>query len=162
MIENLYIDYHDLSLYFGVIFSKTDQICRGTTLHIKSKGDITCPQLSINKFLALRPHSKGPMFCHFGGSPMTRYQFTSVLAKAISALNKDTNKEFKSHSFRIGASTEMAMRGWPSSVIQTSMGFKLFSHIYSYSKILKVISSKHFYLIVDEHTIWILGSSIIN
>ena len=73
MIKNLYIDYHDLSLYFGVIFSKTDQISRGTTLHIKSKGDITCPQLSINKFLALRPYSKGPLFCHFGGSPITRY-----------------------------------------------------------------------------------------
>ena len=41
------------------------------------------------------------------------------------------------------------------------MGFKLFSHIYSYSKILKVISTQHFDPIVDEHTIWMLGSSII-
>ena len=47
------------------------------------------------------------------------YQFTSVLAKAISALNKDT-KAYKSHSFRIGASTEMTMRGLSSSVIQNS------------------------------------------
>ena len=34
MIENLYIDNNDLSLYIGVIFFKADQIGRGTTLHI--------------------------------------------------------------------------------------------------------------------------------
>ena len=73
MIENLYIDHNDLSLYIGVIFSMTDEIGRGITLHIKSTGDITYPYLSINEFLALRPHSKGPLFCYFRGSPITRY-----------------------------------------------------------------------------------------
>ena len=34
MIENLYIDHNDLSLYIAKVFSKTDQIGRGTTLHI--------------------------------------------------------------------------------------------------------------------------------
>ena len=91
MIENLYIDHNDLSLYIGVIFSKTDQIGRGTTLHIKSTGDITCAYLSINKFLALRPHSKGPLFCYFGGSPMTRYQFTSVLYLPSIRIQRHTN-----------------------------------------------------------------------
>ena len=71
MIENLYIDHNDLWLYIGVIFSKTDQTGRGTTLHIKSTGDSTCAYLSINTFLALKPHSKNPLFCHFGGYPMT-------------------------------------------------------------------------------------------
>ena len=88
---------------------------------------------------------------------MTRYQFTSVLAKAISALNKD-KKAYKSHEFRIRASTEMAMGGWPSSVIQTSG--RWVSHIYSYSKFWKVISTKHFYPYVDEHIIW--GFWVIN
>ena len=39
--------------------------------------------------------------------------------------------------------------------------YVVFEHIYLYSKILKVIATKHFDPIVDEHTIWMLGSSII-
>ena len=57
------------------------------------------------------------------------------------------------------------MRRLPSNVIQTS-GRRVsncFRNIYSYSKILKIISSKTLFdpIIVDEHTIWMFGSSII-
>lgn len=117
--ENLHIDHINSCLQLEVKFSKTDQAGRGTTLQIQSTGDIACPYKILTKFLMMRPKHKGPLFCHFCGSPVTRYQFTSVLEKAISALKLDT-KAYKSHSFRIGASTELAVRGFPPSVIQSS------------------------------------------
>lgn len=117
--EHLHIDHINKQLHLLVKFSKTDQTGKGTTLHIQSTGDLTCPYALVTKYLSVHSNPKGPLFCHLGGFPVTRYQFSAVLTKAISALNIDATP-YKSHSFRIGASTELALKGYPSDIIQTS------------------------------------------
>lgn len=117
--EHLHVDHINKHLHLLVKFSKTDQTGKGTTLHIQSPGDLTCPYALVTKYLSFQSITKGPLFCHFGGSPVTRYQITAVLTKAISALNIDSTA-YKSHSFRIGASTELVLKGYPSDIIQTS------------------------------------------
>ena len=52
----------------------------------------------------------GPLFCHFGGQPLTRSQFNSVLCKACCALGMDCFK-YRSHSFRIGAVSLASSKG---------------------------------------------------
>ena len=51
------------------------------------------------------------------GNPLPRYQFASILAKTLKFCNIN-NGQFRSHSFRIGAATEAAMRGIPDVVIK--------------------------------------------
>lgn len=83
--------------------------------------NITCPYALTTKLLTLHPYHTGPLFCHFGGSSETRYQFSCVLNKAISSINLNTTA-YKSHSFRIWANTDLTMKSFSPDVIifQTS------------------------------------------
>ena len=56
----------------------------------------------FNKYIAERPSITEPLFCHFNGNPMSRYQLVFVLSKALKVLGIDASG-YKSHSFRIGA-----------------------------------------------------------
>ncbi len=91
-------------------FSKTDQYGRGKTIVIPGTGCKICPVRNVEKFLVHRPDFSGPFFCHYGGKPMTRYQFTAVLLKVLSNIGVDTNV-YKSHSFRIGAASFFHSQG---------------------------------------------------
>ena len=53
---------------------------------------------------------QGLYFRHVDFSVVTRYQFSSVLATSLKVAGID-NKLYKSHSFRIGAASSMAMLG---------------------------------------------------
>lgn len=48
---------------------------------------------------------------HFNLSQLTRYQFTEVLSKAIKHLQPPNSSGYKSHSFPVGACTDLAVRG---------------------------------------------------
>jgi hypothetical protein len=63
--------------------------------------------ISTKKDLA---SSSKDIFIHFNHMPLTRYQFTSVLKKALNFLNIKKG-HFRSHSFRIGGATELARQG---------------------------------------------------
>lgn len=91
--------------------SKTDQQGLGTYLQIgKQANHDICPVRLMQKFLKSRPQFQGPLFCHFDGKPLTRYQVVSVLKRAITYLGIDENR-YSSHSFRIGAATSLSMQG---------------------------------------------------
>lgn len=90
MKVHLHIDQANLSLHLQVKFLKPTKTDEGTTLHIQSTCDITCPYALTIKFLKLHPNYTWPLFCYLGDSPITRYQFPPVLNKAISAFNLDT------------------------------------------------------------------------
>ena len=60
--------------------------------------------------LQIRRKISGPLFCHFSGEPLTGYQFSSILNKTLDICNID-HTNFKSKSFRIGASTKLARQG---------------------------------------------------
>lgn len=97
--------------------SKTDQCGRGVTLSVNASHGVTCPVKAMLEFLQVRPSITGPLFCHFSGKPLTRYQFSAVLAKVLAQSSIDS-KNFKSHSFRIGAATTLALQGETQHVIQ--------------------------------------------
>lgn len=94
-------------------YSKTDQYGQTTTLRIGGNEDMeTCPVLAMTAFLQVRPPTKGPLFCHRSGSPLTRYQFSAVMRKVL-AYTGTTPSHYGTHSFRIGAATTAAMEGVP-------------------------------------------------
>lgn len=100
-------------------YSKTDQLGKGTHLRINATDTQFCPVKIMNKYLQVRPNVTGPLFCHYSGQPLTRYQFSSVLAKALQVLGINS-KYYKSHSFRIGAATMLAQQGLSEQAIQAS------------------------------------------
>lgn len=115
------ISIDDLKLDKGHIivlvrFSKNDQTGRGAEVKLERSGDQICPVSCLNEFLEVRPKIPGPLFCHFNGKTVTRYQFTAVLAKSLSFLGLNTHK-FTSHSFRIGRASSMATQGHSSEEI---------------------------------------------
>lgn len=90
--------------------SKCDQAGKGTIVDITSTGSPVCPVRHIKRFLDVRSHFNGPLFCHFNGSCVSRYQFSSVLTKTLRVLGIDS-VGYKNHSFRIGAASEWAANG---------------------------------------------------
>lgn len=98
--------------------SKTDQSGKAIKLKIypEEKGNICCVQ-SVLEYIKARPRSKGYLFCHLNTQPLTRYQFSSILAKCISKLGLST-VFFKTHSFRIGRATDLAINGLSADTIK--------------------------------------------
>ena len=84
---------------------------------------ITCPVQAMRQYLGVRVPKEGPLFAHFSGQPITRYQFTAILTKALQLSGID-NVGFKSHSFRIGAATTLAQQGTPAEIIQAAGRWK--------------------------------------
>jgi hypothetical protein len=79
-IENVKVHLDGIELILAT--STIDQFDRGLTIFISEQGNInSCPVINLNEFLRVRPSGRGPLFGHFDRSPLTRYQFTSVLKK---------------------------------------------------------------------------------
>ncbi|XP_061185469.1 uncharacterized protein LOC133193520 [Saccostrea echinata] len=100
--------------------SKTDQLGNKATLFLFSTGGPACPVSTISNFLGVRTRgspSANQFLVHFDGKPLTRYQFSALLAKTLQFCNIK-NGRYRSHSFRIGAATEAAMRGIPDQIIK--------------------------------------------
>lgn len=72
-----------------------------------------CPVKAMQQYITCRSTNHGPLFVHFDGSPITRYQFASILQKAISYLSIPEMKRYKNHGFRIGACSSAAMNQVP-------------------------------------------------
>ena len=94
------------SIKVRINHSKNDQIGKDVFIYMYINETRTkiCPLEFFNKYIAERPSINGPLFCHFNGKPMSRYQLVSVLNKALKVLGIDASG-YKSHSFRIGAAS---------------------------------------------------------
>ena len=100
-----------LAMEVHVRSSKTDQRGEGTKLQIyRGPSQDVCPVQAVSEYLQMRPVVNGPLFIHFGGSPLTRYQFSAILRKGIRAIGLHPG-DFSPHSFRIGAATSAALGG---------------------------------------------------
>ena len=87
-------------------FSKTDQLGKSVTLvFYPCEQKQICPVSLIKRYMQVRPKIQGPLFCHYSGEPLTRYQFATLLQKVIRFSGFDTLSTVKCHSFRIGAAT---------------------------------------------------------
>ena len=106
-------------MFINLRSSKTDQLGQGKTLFLaRAIGSPLCPVIMMEKYLAGRPLVPGQLFVHFDGSPVTRFQFSRVLNKAVSFIEGLPTNRFTSHSFRIGAATCAAMHGFSNEQIQ--------------------------------------------
>ena len=105
------ITFHDSKppiIEVKVRFSKTDQLGRGTILKIIADAVTPiCPFNSLKRFVEQRGAHKGPLFCHFDKSPLSRCQVQAVLRKALANLGHDSSN-YSTHSFRIGGATTAA------------------------------------------------------
>ena len=119
--------------------SKTDQRGEGATLQIGTgHNQEVCPVKAMSKYLEMRPICEGLLFIHFGGEPLTRYQFGCMLKKGIGAIGLSPG-DFNTHSFRIGAATSAAVGGIPLDQIM-SMGRWRSSAVNSYIRPLRFIT----------------------
>ena len=83
-------------------FSKTDQNGRSVSLIFTSCQDQQiCPVALLYRYIQQRRCIDSPLFCNFNGQPLTRFQFSSVLAKVLKFLG--IKQVVRPHSFRIGA-----------------------------------------------------------
>ena len=97
--------------------SKTNQDGRTELIEIYPLDSVVCPVKALTCYLKHRPSVSNILFCHKDNSPLTRYQFGAVLTKTLSALKINT-AGYKSHSFRIGAASWLALQGTPHDVIK--------------------------------------------
>lgn len=103
--------------------SKTDQSNKGTTVIIPRVGGPLCPVYNLENYLKIRPTINGPLFCHYGGGPLTRYQFTALLNKTLKVIGIGTER-YTSHSFRIGAATTAVVAGCSQDEVKTAGRWK--------------------------------------
>lgn len=96
--------------------SKTDPFGKGVWIRLARSGGPACPVRTVERYISLR--SLGVTFLsHADGSPLTRYQFSSVFKQCRLAVGEDPG-EYGTHSFRIGAATEAARAGMADADIQ--------------------------------------------
>ena len=109
-IENVEVTNHNIKIYLAS--SKTDQLGRGTSIFVARQSDVgICPVKLLQEYLKIRPRISGQLYCHFDGSPMTRYQFSGILKQALGYIGFDQSK-YGTHSFRIGSATSATMLGF--------------------------------------------------
>ena len=107
---------------------------------VKGEDVSLCPVLAMAKFLEIRPLKSGPLFIHFGGDVLTRYQFSSILKKGIISMGLSPSG-FSPHSFRIGAATSAAINGIPIDTIK-NMGRWQSSSVKLYIRPHRMLSPK--------------------
>ena len=89
-----------------------------------------CPVQALVEYCKLRGASRGPLFCQPNLAPITVYQFNTELSQCLQFCGLDTRR-YKGHSFRIGAASLAADKGFSDAQIRTlgrwkSDAFKLY------------------------------------
>ena len=108
-VNNVSVNNGMLEIYLAT--SKTDQFGSGTILQIcPQENQKVCPVFALLNYMKVRPLVECLLFCHFDGRPLSKYQFSALLKKSLAVLGL-AEANFKSHSFRIGMATTLAMEG---------------------------------------------------
>ena len=97
------------ALQVRIRFSKTVQKGRSTTITInRDASSQLCPINALKSFLMFVQSPPAPLFIHMDKSPLTRFQFQSVLTSTLAQAGYPAER-FKTHSFKIGAATTAAI-----------------------------------------------------
>ena len=104
-------------------YSKTDQMGQGVVIQVSGNPSKICAFSNMSTYLKVRPQKPGPLFCHFNGEVLTWYQYKAILKKALNILNIPAAK-YNSHSFRIGAATEVVERGYSNEEVRMAGRWK--------------------------------------
>ena len=78
---------------------------------VHSENTAMCPVSLLSEYLAVRGLHPGPLFVHTDGSAVAREFLTAELHKALLFCKLDPTR-YKSHSFRIGAASLAATKGF--------------------------------------------------
>lgn len=98
-------------------YSKTNQAGTPIIMCIPCEQDSNlCPVCALQRYCCIRPKIQGYMFVHSDGRPVTQTQFSAVLAKAVRMCGFENH--FRSHSFRIGRATQLALEGTSMDIIK--------------------------------------------
>ena len=76
------------------------------------------PVQGLLDYCQIRGVQPGPLFCHQNLEPITVYQFNTELSRCLTFCGLDT-KRYKGHSFRIGAASHAADKGFSDAQIRT-------------------------------------------
>ena len=104
------------SLQLTISHAKHQQVNRPVVLQITSQPN-KCPVATITRYLRIRGTSAGPLFIFPDNRPITRSFFASQLSACLLHAGYDPTF-YKCHSFRIGACTTAASRGFTEVQIQ--------------------------------------------
>ena len=105
-------------MYVAIKQSKTDPFRQGVTLTLGRTRAALCPVASMAAFLVRRGSRQGPLFQFENGQFLTRQRFVSKVQAALQKAGIDPSR-YQGHSFRIGAATTAAERGFEDSLIKT-------------------------------------------
>ena len=105
------------SLRLTIRHAKHQQVNRPVMLEITSQST-NCPVAHICRYLQTRGSSAGPLFVFPDKTPMSRTYFAAKLSACLEHAGYDPGL-YKCHSFRIGAATTAATRGFTDRQIQT-------------------------------------------
>ena len=84
---------------------------RAPVTYIIHAAKTNCPVHMLQKYCNLRGKSPGPLFCFPDLVPVSRNYFTAKLSSCIKSLGLSSDR-YKGHSFRIGAATFAASKGY--------------------------------------------------
>lgn len=109
---------------------KTSQYGNPAIIKLPRNMNGLCPVSEILEYLKIRSKGFSILFCHKNGAPILRSQFSRVLSLAIDKTRYRAG-HFRTHSFRIGRATDLAIAGYPSDAIMklgrwSSNSFKLY------------------------------------
>ena len=79
---------------------------------------LSCPVKSLVEYCELRGTLPGPLLSQQNLTPITAYQFNTKLSRCLQFCGLDTTR-YKDHSFRIGAASLAADKGFSDAQIRT-------------------------------------------
>lgn len=117
-LDDMHFDDSFQALIIRIRSSKTNQAGPPVMVRIprSDHSSICCVRL-MQAFMRARQAIGGFLFCHANGAPLTRSQFSGVLSKVLNHAGMPSSK-YRSHSFRIGRASELAIQGVPDDVIK--------------------------------------------
>ena len=78
-----------------------------------------CPVEALKVYLSVRPKGEGVLFRHRNGSGLNRSQVASILKTCAEAVGLDP-KDYDTHSFRAGRTTDLVEAGYSDGIIRES------------------------------------------
>ena len=90
--------------------SKIDPVRQGIHLFLGATEHTVCPVKVLLPYLVLRGRKDGPLFITAKGTPLTRQYFSTALSTVLKHIGLD-DRQYNTHSFRIGAATSAKAEG---------------------------------------------------
>ena len=98
--------------------SKTDPFRKGVSIFLGKTGVDLYPVSAMLRYLIIRGKQPGPLFCFQDGRFLTRQRLEEALCKALRLAGINESK-YCGHSFRSGAATTAATKGFEDNFIKT-------------------------------------------